>query len=367
MAISGSNTGQLRPYTARELIEEATSRCGIKSVQLTSEIVEKSLDQLNLMFPALLNRGIQLWRRQRVIMPCYIAQGRIDLPMGVSVAQKVTRRELSRANGGTPFAYAYDGINIDGDASAAFDDDFDTSCSQATASGMIGMMFDQPIQITTVGVKFNTSINLTLYAEYTLDGSEWLTAGAVQGATQYGQWVWFDLDGSRAAIGWRIRSVVPLDITQAPVTLDVQEVFFGHNPSEIVIEPWNLDEYNGMPNKTSPGRVVNYYQQRDLDITGLLVWPVPDASAKYDQLVCWVQEYLDTVSSPTQSLDVPRRWYEAITAQLARRLCRSLPEADLSRYQMLQQEEIQEMSLAEGEERDNSPTNYDMGLQQYTA
>jgi hypothetical protein len=179
--------------------------------------------------------------------------------------------------------------------------------------------------------------------------------------------VWFDLDNAISAMGWRIKAEVPLDITQAPVTLDVQEIFFGHMPSEIVLDPWNLDEYNAMPNKTSPGRVLNWYQQRDLDAPVLLVWPVPDASAKYDQLVVWVQEYLDTVSSPTQSLDVPRRWYDAITAEFARRLCRSLPEADMGRYAMLKQEEMEAVELAEGEERDPSPTNYDMGLSSYTA
>jgi hypothetical protein len=122
-----------------------------------------------------------------------------------------------------------------------------------------------------------------------------------------------------------------------------------------------------MPNKTSGGQALNYYQQRNLDAPYLLVWPVPNGLARYDQLVCWVQEYLDTVADPTQALDLPRRWYDAVTAELARRLCRSLPEADLSRYPMLKAEEMEAIELAEAEERDNSPTNYDMGLQAYTA
>ena len=59
MPLSGSNTGALRPYTALQLIEGATSRAGIKPTSLTTEIVEKSLDELNLVFTQLLNRGIQ--------------------------------------------------------------------------------------------------------------------------------------------------------------------------------------------------------------------------------------------------------------------------------------------------------------------
>jgi len=364
---SASNTGQLRPYTARELIEEATSRCGIKSVQLTSEIVEKALDQLNLMFPALLNRGIQLWKRQRMILPCYVNTGRIDLPPGVNVASKVTRRTLFRATGGTPFSLDPTGA-VDGNAVAAFDDNFDTSCNQSVANGVIGMLFSQPVMITTLGVKFNTSIEVSYFLEYLMpDDVTWVPIDGVTGVTTVGMWVWTDIDGAPVSRGWRIRSMVPVPPTTPQVTLDVQEVFFGHTPSEIVIDPWNLDDYTGMPNKTSPGRVVNYYQQRDLTAPYLLVWPVPDQSAKYDQLVCWAQEYLDTVTEPTQSLDLPRRWYEAVTAELARKLCRSLPEADMSRYPMLKQEEMEAIELAEGEERDLAPTNYDMGLSAYTA
>jgi hypothetical protein len=363
MATSGSNTGALRPYTAQEMIEEATSRCGIKPVQLTSEIVEKSLDQLNLIFPALMNRGIQLWKRQRYILPFYVNSNRVNLPDGINVVSKVTRRTLARANNGVPFS------DTGGDPALAFDDDLDTVCQQTDINGSIGMVFDQPVQITTVGVKYGVEINHTLFVDVSDDGINWQPLpGGIEGVAHLDQWVWFDLDGSRPAKGWRIRAEVPVsDPIQAPVKLVVQQVFFGHTPSEIVIEPWNLDEYNAMPNKTSPGTPVNYYQQRDLNGPYLLMWPVTSSPFKYDHLCVWAQEYLDTISAPTQDIDVPRRWYDAITAMLARRLCRSLAEADVSRYKMLRQEEAEEVELAEGEERDPSPTNYDMGLGAYTA
>jgi hypothetical protein len=360
---SASTSGQLRPFTARELIEEATSRCGINQTQLTSEIIEKSLDQLNMMFPAMLNRGIQLWKRQRMILPCYENERRINLPEGVNVASKVTRRSLMRAAHGTPFV-----DEAAGDPALAFDGDFNTSCNQTRTNGKIGMLFDQGVQVTTLGVKFNISMELSYFLEYLHDdGLTWIAIEGVTGVTRVGQWVWTDIDGAPSSKGWRIRASVPIGPVQLPVTMDVQEVFFGHTPSEINIEPWNLDDYNSMPNKTAPGRVVNYYQQRNLDAPYLLVWPVPDASAKFDQIICWAQEYLDTVSEPTQALDVPRRWYDAITAELARRLCRSLPEADMSRYSMLKAEEMEALALAVAEERDDSPTNYDMGLDSYTA
>lgn len=81
----------------------------------------------------------------------------------------------------------------------------------------------------------------------------------------------------------------------------------------------------------------------------------------------WVTQYLDQVSQITQALPVPQRWYDAITACMARRLCRSLKEADIKRYDMLMSEEREAMYLAESEERDPAPTNYDLGVSNYTA
>jgi hypothetical protein len=354
MSLSGSNTGALRPYTARELVEEATSRAGIKPTDLTTEIIEKSLDQMNLLFTSLVTRGVQLWKRQKMVLPCYRNEARVPLPPGVNLVDKLTRRSLNRAGGGVPFSTA------GGDPALAFDGIFETTCQQTATDGALGMIFDQPIQITTVGVLFATAMEVTVFFEYTLDGSSWRALEAVSGTVSAGQWVWTDLDGAPQALGWRIRVV-------SQVFLNVAELYFGYNPQEVILGPWNLDEYNGMPNKTQGGRVVNYYQQRDLSAPNLLVWPVPDQSAQYDQLVVWVREYLEDVTSMTQSLDVPRRWYDAVTAMLAERLCRSLPEADYRRLGDLKDSRIEAVELAEGEERDPANTNIDMGLSAYTA
>jgi len=359
MPLSGSNTGALRPYTALQLIEGATSRAGIPPTKLTTEIVEKSLDELNLVFTQLLNRGVQLWKRQKMILPCYLNQQQVALPAGVNRVATLTRRSMQRQTG-TPFTTA------GGTAALAFDDDLDTACTQTsvdpTNGTSIGCIFDQATQIVTAGVLFNVAAVIdNLSFEYSIDGvTDWTSLGSVQGTVARGQWVWVDLDGAPSALGWRVRC-------QSATQFSATEIYFGNQPQEIPLDPWNLDEYTSMPNKTTPGRVINWYQQRSLDNVVLYVWPVPNSQAIYDQLVTWVLEYLDEVSSPTQALDVPRRWYDAITAQLARRLCRVLPEADMSRYQMLKGEEMEATELAEGEERDPSRVNFDFGLDAYTA
>src|SRR5262245_53233325 len=336
-------SNNLRPYTVQELIEEATGRAGIPAIKLTTEHIEKALDQINLIFTQLVNRSIQLWRRQRMIVPCYIAEARMPLPPVVNLVDKLTRRSMFRQTG-TPFT------DMGGDVAAAFDDDFLTFCEQTDVNGSLGCTYVDPVQITTVGVLSGTASNITWFFEYSLDGTtNWTALDAVTGTVNDNQWVWVDLDGAPAAKGWRVRSVATAPSGNMPLT--VRELFFGNMPTEIVLEAWNLDEYHSMPNKTSPGRVLNWYQQRDLEAPYLLVWPVPDASAKYDQLIVWVREHLDPVVTPTQSFDMPRRRYDCMTAMLARRLCVSLADADIKRYPMLVQEEHMGRELDEGRER----------------
>lgn len=337
-------------------MEEALGRAGVKPEQITTEIIEKSLDQINLVFKALLNRGIQLWKRQQMILPCYLNTMNVPLPVGINLVDKLVRRSLTRQVG-TPFSSA------GGVAANAFDGNLATSCDQTTINGNIGCTFADPVAITTVGVLFVNAMTLSFNVQYSLDGvTNWKNIGGWDGEVSDNAWVWIDLDVVPAAKGWRV-------LVGSDGRFDAREIFFGINPSEIPLDPpMNLDEYNSLPNKRSGGRVLQYYQQRNLDHVTLMVWPVPNQLAIFDTLVVWVREYLDTVNEPVQSLDIPQRWQEAVTAMLARRLCRSLPEADLKRYDMLLGEEQEFVTLAEGEESDyKSNSNLDLGISAYTA
>lgn len=356
MSLAGSNTGASLPYTAQSLLEEACSRAGVPPEGITGEIVFKALDQLNLVLTSLLNRGIQLWKRQQLILPCYQMVNQMQLPAGTNLVVTLNRRSLQRQTG-TAFS------DSGGTASNIFDDNFSTVCTQSTPNGAIGAQFTTPTVVTTVGVLSGGPGAYALFFEWSNDNVTWTTLSAAQVTyDQAGQWEWFDLQGmpSAGTTWFRVRSA-------GTTPLSVAELFLGNSPQEIYLGPWNLDDYSQMPNKYQTGQIVNWYQQRNISATTLYVWPTPDATARYDTLVVWVTEYLDQVTQLTQGLPVPQRWYDAITAMLARRLCRSLKEADMKRYEMLKNEEGEAVWLAEAEERDPSPVNIDMGLRYYTA
>jgi hypothetical protein len=355
MSLSGSNTGALRPFTARQMLELALLRAGIKRQQFSNEIVQTAFDEFNNMLNEMPNLGMQLWARDSVILPLYQSVNEVPCPLGTSVVLTVNQRSLTRPDVIDPFS------DNGGTALFAFDDDFLTSCTQSSANGSIGAFFDTPTQITTVGILFDQPGTFAIFYEYTLDSVNWIAADAADITVTPGsqQWFWRDIEGTPPAAGWRIRSV-------SDVALSAAELYFGNSPTEIPLGVWSLDDWNAMTVKNTPGPPYNYYQQRDLDTPVLFVWPMPDDQSKYLQLIAWRRRYLDQLSAMNQTLDISRRWNEAITASMARRLCRSLPEADMNRYQMLSMEENAAMSLAQGEERDPAPMRYNPGLDVYT-
>lgn len=357
MSLSGSNTGALRPFTARHMLELALKRAGISPNKWTAEIIDTSYDIMNIMLDEMLNLGIQLWGRDRIILPLYQNRNQVTCPLGTSVIISTNQRYLQRAEVINPFT------TEGGTAAFAFDDDFDTACAQNTPNGSIGAYFSTPTQITTIGILFDAPGEFGIFYEYSLDdGATWTAADSADVTVPAGSqmWLWRDISGVGQVTGWRIRSV-------SADNLSVAELYFGNNPTEIPLGPWSLDDWNAMTTKNTPGVPWNWYQDRQLDTPVLYVWPMPDDTAKYYQLVCWRRRYLDQVTSMTQTLDISRRWNEAITASLARRLCLGIPEADMSRLGILQQAESQAMQLAIGEERDPAPMRYNPGLGVYRA
>jgi hypothetical protein len=353
MSTSGSNTGALRPYTARQMLEEALRRAGIKPAQFTSEMVESAYDIFNVMLDEQLNLGIQLWARDQIILPIYQNQNQIPCPLGTSLVISANQRTLMRVEASVAFT---DGAGSPG---LAFDDDFATACINTAPNGYIGAFFAEPTTVTTVGILFEAAGQFGLFYEYTTDGVTWTAIDASDVVAAAGQWLWVDIEGVEGTTGFRVRSV-------GNDNFAVSEMFFGNTPQEIPMGMWSNDDWNAMPVKTTPGQPINWYQDRQLDTPVLYVWPMPDNTAKYMQVVCWRRRYLNQLTDMMQTLDISRRWNEAITASLARRFCRSIPEADMNRYNMLNSEETAAMNLAIGEERDPAPVRYNPGLEVYT-
>lgn len=354
-----ANSGELssRNYTARQMLEEASYRAGIPAAALTAELVQRSYDLFNLLLSELPARGIQLWTREKIILPLYENTAPVPTPNGTNSILSVNRRTLTRLNNTTNINTSSAG----GTVANAFDDNFSTVCTQTAINGNIQTQFTTATQVLTVGLLMGVTAAFSFSFEYSDDAISWTVLYFTNATDSFVDktWYWYDLVGAPTALYWRVRAtgVTPMAL---------RELYWGNNPSEIPLGQYNLDDYNDLPNKNFQGQVVQYYQDRQRTGPTLYVWPVCGSSWHYDHLVCYRQRYLYDVTRISQDVDIPQRWNEALTAMMARRICRSFPEAKFERYTLLKGEEIEAVSIITAEERDNSPVNYNPGIYVYT-
>lgn len=80
---------------------------------------------------------------------------------------------------------------------------------------------------------------------------------------------------------------------------------------------WNRAEYFRLPNRTASGDPTAYYLAKSISGLTLYVWPVPSTNitleVDYSRLP-------DVVTDPSETLDLPEEWQEAIIAGLASRM-----------------------------------------------
>ncbi len=81
--------------------------------------------------------------------------------------------------------------------------------------------------------------------------------------------------------------------------------------------PYNRSQYQSLPNKIAVGTPTVYYVSDAGETATLNVWPVPAAattiSVDYGRTI-------ETVTDPSETLDMPQEWQEAVYLNLASRI-----------------------------------------------
>lgn len=100
------------------------------------------------------------------------------------------------------------------------------------------------------------------------------------------------------------------------------------------------DDYAVLPNKAASGTPSIYNVEQNAGALVLTVWPVPTADYT---LSLDIDRALDTVTDPSETIDIPEEWTEAVMTNLALRCCNIFsdtpPSAELvQRAQMTERE-----------------------------
>ena len=128
------------------------------------------------------------------------------------------------------------------------------------------------------------------------------------------------------------------------------------NQTDIIIPRIALPTYAAIPNKLATGRPVQVYIDRLSPIPTANIWPTPNQSGYYFHY--WYLRRIQDAGQPgSNTLDIPFRFYEALTAGLAYRIAMKKPEA-MDRVPFLKQAYDEAWQLAANEDRDKSPVRF---------
>jgi len=326
VAVSG--TVSQTTFNTRKVIDHAFRRCRLPPQGISSEMIAVANEALYLILSAMANRGIQLWCIDKEILPLYEAVSEVPLPVGTVDILNANFRTLTELTG--------------------------TETSNSTT---VSVDFGQDTQVTNIGVLFSgASVGYTV--QTSPDGTNWTTVLTVANPNlTAGQWNWVDLQGTLAQQYCRV---------VGSGTLNQADVFFGNTPTEIPIARINRDDYSNLPNKTSQGRPLQYWLNRQREYPIMNVWQVPNGDFTFAQIVCYIKRYIMDVGTMTQEIEVPQRWYDAIVYCLAAKLAEELPSVDPQMLPILDQKMLRALKEAEDEERDNSPIYFTPNIAIYT-
>lgn len=233
-----------------EYIEEAFERCGLEL--RTGYDARTARRSLNFLFADWANRGLNQWTIEQVTQNLIV--GIIEYPVGTIT--------LSVAASGS-FTI---GETITGGTSAA------------TAA-----------IITTPTA---TSMTITVPSG-TFAAAETITGGT-SGATT------------------TVSSAVSLENVQA--TIDTLSAVIRRSGQDISINSVSRDTYLTIPDKTTTGRPVQYYVNRQITPV-VLVWPSPENST--DQLIYDRLVRMDDADTSANTVEMPFRFYPCLVAGLA--------------------------------------------------
>jgi|TARA_Y100000296_G_C5176312_1_gene260295 hypothetical protein len=233
-----------------EYVEEAFERCGLEL--RTGYDARTARRSLNFLFADWANRGLNQWTIERVTQN--LISGIIEYPVGtitMSVAASGSFTIGETITGGT---------------------------SEATAS-----VITKPTA---------TSMTITVPSG-TFSAAETITGGT-SGATT------------------TVSSVVSLEDVQS--TIDTLSAVIRRSGQDLSISAVSRDTYLSIPDKTTTGRPVQYFVDRQITPV-FKVWPSPENST--DQLIYDRLVRMDDADTSVNTLDMPFRFYPCLVAGLA--------------------------------------------------
>lgn len=126
--------------------------------------------------------------------------------------------------------------------------------------------------------------------------------------------------------------------------------------ADLTITRISVSTYATIPNKLAQGRPIQIWIERLVDAPRVTVWPVPDNSQPY-VLVYWRLRRMQDAGTGVNTMDMPFRFYEAMTAGLAYHLALKIPGA-MERLPILKEQYDSAWDLASSEDHEKAAVRF---------
>lgn len=325
--MSGTTAGTVsgavlaRPYRVGQLIEHAYRRAGVPPQEITGERLQVALDLLFTMLSEYVNAGFPLWTRRFLYLPIKLGSADAPAPYGTVDVLSVYWTQFMPYRGVCETSSGGENTTLFGGAASD-----DVTITGATPS--VTVAFGSTTEVDTVGVLLGGGSNLT--AALTLSGSDdgttFTTLKTLSSTTfQPGVWSYFEIDPSITTPYLRLTCpTTPWVLNQVNFNLA--------NSTTTAIGTENIDDYYNMPNRQMRGARPNLsFVDRQRDTPVVKIWPTPNPQAFYNGTISVLaRRYIDDPGLLTDTLEIPARWFEGVTARLAVRVMDELPPFDMT-------------------------------------
>jgi hypothetical protein len=211
--------------------------------------------------------------------------------------------------------------------------------------------------IRRIGVKFSaiTASETVTFASSSDDITYTTLKAVTKTDWATGEWYWFDLPAITSAQYFRVSTAGNITVT---------EFYLASAVADLPVVQWNRDTWSQINNKAQIGRPsTNYYLERVLT-PQITLWPIPNNN--YDHIQVFVQRQVQDIGSLQQDIEIPQRWVESITWQLAVRLAYELPSVPPEIIPLVTQMADKVLIEVERDESDGAPIAIQPGISVYT-
>lgn len=337
-----SGTFNFQSIEIELIIREAFERIGILGEFVEYQKLDSAKTSINFILLDWMNKSVNLWTLDITYLPLITSQAQYTLPVTVSDIIQASTRTSTRQLNGTAASSA------GGIAANAFDGDPSTACTQNATNGNISYDYgaDNTQKINFIGIQPNNTALYNIVIENSLDGATWsllLTEeiNCVEGVNN-----WFDILAPTDARYYRLRAT-------NGTTLNIQELYFNNNISDVLMANVSRYEYYSFPNRQTESLPNIYYIHRD--ITPILyVYPTP--SSQYNCLFYSYKKMIqDAGELYTNTLEIPSRFYLALVSRLAYELALKYRSNDIQYLQWLKSESDAAFGTATHEDEPQLP------------